>query len=226
MGRIELELKGAVPDPARVRAALLAAGGSLSFKGQLLDRRYDRGGELTARDEVLRVRTYIPTVGEPRSELGWKGPTQRSPEGYKRREERELSVHDGAPAGLLQALGFEVVHAIDRYIEVYDFSDGHARLEWYPRMDVLIEVEGVPAAIERIIAVTGLPRAGFTSERPTVARKRSFTAESYPWGRNTDSRFRPPLTAPRYRTRSRKIPSSSLRRDTGLAARSAPTRKR
>jgi len=164
VGRIELELKGVVPDPARVRAALIAAGGSLSFKGQLQDRRYDRAGELTARDEVLRVRTYLPTEGAPRAELGWKGPTQRSPEGYKRREERELSIHDGAPAGFLQALGFEVIHAIDRYIEVYEFTDGHARLEWYPRMDVLIEVEGVPAGIERIILATGLPRAGFTSE--------------------------------------------------------------
>ena len=164
MGRIELELKGVVPDPTRVRAALLAAGGTLAFRGQLQDRRYDRAGELTARDEVLRVRTYLPTTGAPRSELGWKGPTQRSPEGYKRREERELSVHEGAPAGFLQALGFEVVHAIDRYIEVYEFTDGHARLEWYPRMDVLIEVEGAPEGIERIIAATGLARAGFTSE--------------------------------------------------------------
>ena len=164
MGRIELELKSVVPDPARVRTALRAAGGILSFRGQLRDRRFDRGGELTARDEVLRVRTYHPADGAPRAELGWKGPTQHSPEGYKRREERELSVDGGAPAAFLEALGYEVVHAIDRRIEVYEFDEGHARLEWYPRMDVLIEVEGVPAAIERIITATGLPRAGFTSE--------------------------------------------------------------
>ncbi len=164
MGRIELELKGVVPDPDRVRAALLAAGGRISFRGRLEDRRYDRTGELTARDEVLRVRTYLPLDGAPRAELGWKGPTARSPEGYKRREERELTVREGAPAGLLEALGFEVVHAIDRYIEVFEFADGHARLEWYPRMDVLIEVEGAPAGIERVIAATGLPRGSFTNE--------------------------------------------------------------
>ena len=163
MGRIELELKGVVPEPDLVRTALRAAGGKLSFEGQLQDRRYDRGGELTARDEVLRVRTYLPLGGAPRAELGWKGPTERSAEGYKRREERELAVSEGAPAGFLEALGFEVVHAIDRYIEVFAFTDGHARLEWYPRMDVLIEVEGTPAGIERIIAATGLPRANFTS---------------------------------------------------------------
>ena len=79
-------------------------------------------------------------------------------------EERELTVREGAPAGLLEALGFEVVHAIDRYIEVFEFADGHARLEWYPRMDVLIEVEGAPAGIERVIAATGLPRGSFTNE--------------------------------------------------------------
>ena len=164
MGRIELELKGVVPEPGRVRAALLAAGSRISFRGQLQDRRYDRAGELTARDEVLRVRTYLPVDGAPRAELGWKGPTERSAEGYKRREERELTVGEGAPAGFLEALGFDLVHAIDRYIEIFEFGDGHARLEWYPRMDVLIEVEGAPAGIERIIAATGLPRVSFTNE--------------------------------------------------------------
>jgi hypothetical protein len=39
------------------------------------------------------------------------------------------------------------------------------RLERYPRMDVLAEVEGEPEAIERAIALLGLPRASFTTER-------------------------------------------------------------
>jgi len=38
------------------------------------------------------------------------------------------------------------------------------RLEWYPDMDVLIEVEGEPAGIERAIAATGLGRASFLAE--------------------------------------------------------------
>jgi adenylate cyclase class IV len=167
VGRIELELKGVVPDADRVRAALLAAGGRVTFMGLLRDRRYDRDGELGGRDEVLRVRTYIPVDGAPRAELGWKGPARRSVEGYKQREERELSVTDGAPSQFLEALRFTVVHAIDRYNEVFEFTDGHARLEWYPRMDILIEVEGVPVGIERIIAATGLPRGSFTSEALT-----------------------------------------------------------
>ena len=164
MGRIELELKAVVPDPARVRAALLAAGARGSFQGMLQDRRYDRGGVLMARDEVLRVRTYRGGDGAVRAQLGWKGPTGRTKEGYKRREERELDIAEGPPAPFLEALGFAPVHAIDRYIESYELYGGHARLEWYPRMDVLMEVEGEGTGIERIIATTGLPRNTFTSE--------------------------------------------------------------
>jgi hypothetical protein len=34
-------------------------------------------------------------------------------------------------------------------------------------MDVLVEVEGEPAAIERVIEVSGMPRAAFTAESLT-----------------------------------------------------------
>jgi adenylate cyclase class IV len=168
VGRTELELKGVVPDPATTRRALLAAGGRLSFEGSLHDVRYDRNGEFTARDEVVRLRSYRPREGMPRQQLGWKGPTRRSPEGFKEREERELDTSGGDPASFLNALGFTEVHRIDRYIEVYDLAGGIARLEWYPRMDVLIEVEGDGGAIEAIIRAIALPRAGFTDEALTA----------------------------------------------------------
>lgn len=164
MGSIELELKGVVADPDTARRALLAAGARLTFRGTLRDRRFDRNGEFTARDEVVRLRQYRSRDGSERAQLGWKGPTRRSAEGYKMREEREIDLSAGDGAAFLRGLGLESVHAIDRYIEVYDLGDGHARLEWYPRMDVLMEVEGTADAIERIIGLTGLPRDGFTSE--------------------------------------------------------------
>ena len=165
MGRTELELKGVVPDPAATRRALLAAGGRMSFAGSLNDIRFDRNGEFTLRDEVVRLRAYGPYQDRPPlAQLGWKGPTRRSPDGFKEREERELDTQGGDPASFLEALGFVEVHRIDRYIEMYDVAGGVARLEWYPRMDVLIEVEGEPAPIEAIIRATGLPRDGFTSE--------------------------------------------------------------
>ena len=168
MGSIELELKGVVPDPDRFRRAILAAGATPGDRGMLHDRRYDRALELATRDELVRTRTFVPVDGRPAVQLGWKGPALTSPEGYKRREERELDLAAGAPDPFLQALGYTVIHAIDRYIESYHLGEGHARMEWYPRMDVLVEVEGTPAAIERIIAASGLPRVSFTSEALTA----------------------------------------------------------
>lgn len=168
MGSIELELKGVVSSPDQVRQTLLRAGATLSFRGMLHDRRYDRGGEFSARDEVVRSRTYRSVDGGVRAQLGWKGATRRSAEGYKSREEREIDLAAGDGAAFLEGLGLGVIHAIDRYIEVYDLGEGHARMEWYPRMDVLMEVEGTPDAIERILKVTGLPRDSFTAEALTA----------------------------------------------------------
>jgi adenylate cyclase class IV len=169
VGRTELELKGVVSDPDATRRALVAAGGRLTYQGFMTDTRFDRNGEFTARDEVVRLRVYAPYQDRPfLFQLGWKGPTRRSPEGFKEREERELDTSGGDPASFLGALGFVEVHAIDRFIEMYEVAGGIARLEWYPRMDVLIEVEGEPAAIEAMIRATGLPRDGFTSEALTA----------------------------------------------------------
>jgi hypothetical protein len=68
-------------------------------------------------------------------------------------------VADAAAAlALFQALGYGVVQAIDRYVEVYRLGDTVARFEWYPRLDVLVEIEGPPEGIERVIAAAALPR--------------------------------------------------------------------
>lgn len=167
----ELELKAVVPDPDALRARLLAAGAALRFSGRMSDRRYDRpGGDLGLRDQVLRVRTFHGADGPATAILGWKGPVERSPQGYKRRAEIELPVtggERGAPHGLLTALGYEVVHAIDRQVEVFELEDATLRLERYPRMDPLLEIEGSPLAIERAVATTGIPRAEFTADSLT-----------------------------------------------------------
>jgi adenylate cyclase class IV len=170
----ELELKAVVPDPEALVARLLAAGAAPTFRGELLDRRYDRGDELARRDEVLRVRTWRADDGTERAELGWKGPTRRSPEGYKLRDELECDVHPGAagPGAILEALGYRAVHAVDRRVAVFALHGATARVEWYPRMDVLVEVEGAGKAIEAAIAATGIARGAFTADalRDFVAR--------------------------------------------------------
>jgi adenylate cyclase class IV len=159
----ELELKAVIPDPEALRARLVAAGAVERFRGRMSDRRYDRAGELTARAEVLRVRSYHHADGHSDAVLCWKGPTLRSSHGYKRREEIEIEVA-ASPHELLTALGYEMIHAIDREVEVFDLHGATVRLERYPAMDPLLEVEGTPDTIERAVRATGIDRAAFTAE--------------------------------------------------------------
>jgi predicted adenylyl cyclase CyaB len=161
----EVELKSVVPDPERTIAALRAAGAHSVLEGRLYDSRYDtQERTLVARDHVLRLRVF--TGGpESYSTLDWKGPTSFV-DGYKVREELSTSVGDAdVLARLMEGLGYMVIREIDRHISQFECRGATVRIERYPRMDALVEVEGAPAAIEAAIADTGLPRAGFTSER-------------------------------------------------------------
>lgn len=161
----ELEVKARVEDPDRVRAALARAGAALEFQGDMLDRRFDRGGRLATRDEVLRLRMFRPADGTPAyGVLGWKGPQARR-HGYRRRAEAETRVADPeATVLILERLGYAVSLRIDRRVEVYRLRQAVLRLEWYPAMDVLLEVEGEPDDIEQAIAATGLARDRFLAE--------------------------------------------------------------
>jgi len=137
----------------------------LEFQGDMLDRRLDRGGRLADRDEVLRLRVFRPADGAPAyGVLAWKGPhSQRGR--YRHRAEAEARVADPESVlAILERLGFAVSLRIDRRVEVYRLGQAVLRLEWYPDMDVLIEVEGEPAGIELAIAATGLAREGFVAE--------------------------------------------------------------
>ena len=158
----ELELKARVDDPAALEAALARAGAEFVFRGAIRDRRFDQGGILEARDEVLRLRSYHG--GASYGVLAWKGPASIRA-GYKHREEREARVDDAEAAlTILERLGYEVVMRIDRTIAEYRLAHAALRIEWYPAMDVLVEVEGEPAAIEQAIRATGLPRDHFLPE--------------------------------------------------------------
>lgn len=127
----ELELKAVVPDPVALRAKLVGAGAVPGFRGLMSDRRYDRGGTLVERDQVLRVRNYRPAAGPGRSEIAWKGPTRCSREGYKLRDELTCEARpapDG-PDAILEALGYTVVHTIDRWVETWSLAGAALRLE-------------------------------------------------------------------------------------------------
>ncbi len=160
----EVELKGVVADPDATQRLLEAAGARLVFSGILRDRRYDfETGALTMRDEVVRVRSYVSESGS-RTTLDWKGPTDGS-SGYKVREELSTAVGDEAAlAAILGKLGYVVTREIDRRIAQYESGGATIRLEFYPRMDTLVEVEGDPDSIDRAIEVMGMSRGEFTSE--------------------------------------------------------------
>ena len=161
----EVELKAVVDDLAERRKKIEAAGAALSFEGKISDRRYDFASHvLSGRDEVLRTRRYqSPT--STRTYLDWKGPTEMQG-GYKIREEVTVPVEDfDALEKILDKLGLKLTWEIDRNIAQYQLNGATVRFETYPRMDVLVEVEGEPEAIEAAIEVLGMPRGTFTSER-------------------------------------------------------------
>jgi len=161
----ELEVKARVDDPDALRAAVTGAGARLEFKGEMSDRRFDRKRALSQRDEVLRLRMFRPSDGSaPYGVLAWKGKHSKRGE-YRHRAEVEARVADpDAVVTILQQLGFKVSLQIDRQVEIYRLGGAVLRLEWYPAMDVLLEVEGEPAAIEQAIGATGLAREAFLPE--------------------------------------------------------------
>jgi predicted adenylyl cyclase CyaB len=160
----ELELKARVDDPATLEHSIVEAGAELIFRGEMIDRRYDRRGKLGKRDEVLRLRIYQPDNGPAFGVLGWKGPVSVR-DGYKHREEHEVQVaQPEAARTILERLRYEVVLRIDRKTAEYRLGGAAIRIEWYPAMDVLVEIEGEPEAIERAVRATGLARDRFLAE--------------------------------------------------------------
>lgn len=184
----EVELKAVVPDEAAVRRRLAAAGARLRFAGTLHDRRYDHGDRaLRRRDEVLRLRvrragatlTSAPVPDAPAADaiIEFKGRASVQ-DGYKVREEVGCAVGDAqALDAILRSLGYVVTREVEREIALYDVHGAHVRLERYPRLDLLVEVEGEPTAIEAAIEVLGLARDTFSAE-PLLAFVRRFEART------------------------------------------------
>ena len=177
----EVELKGYAADDheaAVARARLEAAGAHLVYEGRLEDRRYDTADRaLALRDHVLSLRVYRGRT--VRTSLDFKGPTTYA-DGFKVREEHTVDADDpDALASILEAMGYVITREIDREIAQFTLAGATVRFERYPRMDLLIEVEGSPETIEAAIATLGLPRARFTSERlpDFVLRYESRTGE-------------------------------------------------
>ncbi len=161
----EVELKAVIDDLMVRRGKLEDGGANLVYEGRLLDRRYDSSDrKLSAADNVLRVRRFSGRDGE-KTLLEWKGPTSID-DGFKVREELSTGVHDhDVLAAVLEKLGYLVTAEIDREIAQYEIAGATVRFETYPRMDILVEVEGEKRAIESAIHTLDMSRAEFTGER-------------------------------------------------------------
>jgi adenylate cyclase class IV len=168
----ELELKAVVADADALRARLERAGASLTFEGRMDDRRYDTPERaLEERDHILRVRRYDSTGPHGRARahpspvsLDWKGAASVE-NGYKLREELSVAADSADTlARMLGELGYEVTLAIDRDIAQFDLGGAMVRIERYPRMDTLVEVEGEPNAIEHAIRSLGIAREEFSAD--------------------------------------------------------------
>ena len=163
----EVELKGLLTSDAELaaaRARLEAAGAELMYEGRLEDKRYDTTDRsLALQDHVLRLRVY--RSDNVVTSLDFKGPTTYA-DGFKVREEHTVGADDPvALARILEAMGYVITREIDREIAQYRHAGAVIRFERYPRMDLLVEVEGDPEAIERAILTLDMAREGFTTER-------------------------------------------------------------
>lgn len=161
----EVELKAVVDDLELRRQRMDAAGAEVTFEGRLSDKRYDLPSrDLAQRDEVLRVRRY-ETKQSVQTHVDWKGPAD-SAGAYKVREEVSTVVEDfEGLSTILEKLGYVVTREIDRQVVQYRCGAATVRFEIYPRMDILVEVEGEPPVIEEAIGALGMLRGEFTTER-------------------------------------------------------------
>ena len=161
----ELELKAVVPDPDVLRARLTRPAAAARFRGRMSDRRYDRAGELAARDEVLRVRSYRSSDGRTRDDPRLEGPDPALGRRVQaaRGDTRSPCAADPArrcsprwaTAWSTQSIGTS---------RSTTSSGAAVRLELYPDMDRCSRSRARPDAIERAIRATGIARDAFTAE--------------------------------------------------------------
>ena len=147
----EVELKLYTPDLARVKAALEAAGATLT-KPRVFERnvRYDSAdGMLSAQGVVLRLRQ------DDAAKLTFKADEQVV-DGIASRFEAEVAVSDFALMDvILQRLGYEVALTYEKYRTTYELEGAEVVLDELP-FGHFTEIEGDAATIERAVAKLGL----------------------------------------------------------------------
>ncbi len=136
----ELEVKYHILNMISCQEHLLGLGAEL-VKPRVLERnlRFDTpGGELTSREQVLRLRQ------DDVAKLTYKGPSSDKG-GARLRQEYEITVSDYESARkLLEALGFQVFMLYEKYRTTYRYENVEIVLDEMPYGDFL-EIEGPDA---------------------------------------------------------------------------------
>lgn len=168
---MEIEIKLAVDD-AEAAARILEEGGAEAKVPRTFEdnRLFDLPGRpLTAEGRLLRVREYagrvIVTAKAPVG-AGGAATEAAAADGetrYKIRREAEIIVPDAeAMVAVLRTAGFEPLWRYQKYRRIYAWKGAEVVLDETPA-GAFLEIEGDPAAIDRIVARLG----GHAGERLT-----------------------------------------------------------
>ncbi len=161
---MEIEVKLHIPSTSELVPGLMALGFQLEIPAQI-ERSvlWDRDADLFSRGCALRLRTYAGG-----SWITWKGPKVADPL-LKIRPEIETSVASAqAMEGILRALGYVPVLAMEKTRALLRREDLVACLDETP-FGCYLELEGDPAAIRQAMAGLGLgPEQAELRSYPTL----------------------------------------------------------
>ncbi len=144
----EKELRGKIDDLNKFRDQLNIAGAKMTQKGFMQDYYFDNPFlNLKSKNQKLRIRA----IDYKLIQLCWKGPISVDKQ-TKIREEIEVGVKNVEPLiKIFEKLGFQNTRFYERYFETYLLYDVKIRIEQFPIMDILFEIEGEQHLINRAV---------------------------------------------------------------------------
>lgn len=120
----------------------------------------DVHGSLSRKKQKLRLRMY----DNQRTVVTWKS-KRRGASLYKEEYEHEVEIGDfETMMYIFRQLGFRQTFRIDRRVELYRIRDVLIRLEFFPEMDDLVEIEGPRDQLEDVIRALGMRRSDFNNK--------------------------------------------------------------
>ncbi len=152
--KLEQEVKLCVPDVTEaLRRVETLEGVTLERERHFEDNvLFDRGGELAAKGEILRVRRTPHGA-----RVTFKRP-QPGAERVKTREEIEFDVDADAVELLFTRLGFERRFRYQKYRRVFRWRDVEIVVDETP-IGCYLEVEGTPTGIDAVVSALGFSDA-------------------------------------------------------------------